>query len=129
MKDALISILESFGYPVRLQGSLAEDEAYPESFFTFWNNDSEDACHYDNKVRAWIWDFTVYFYSANPALTNTVLEEARQLLDGAGWIISGKGYDVASDEPTHTGRAIDIMYRQRRSEEDDIYGNADTQRW
>lgn len=129
MKDALISILESFGYPVRLQGSLAEDEAYPESFFTFWNNDSEDACHYDNKVRAWVWEFTIYFYSANPALTNTVLEEARQLLDAAGWIMSGKGYDVASDEPTHTGRAIDIMYRQRRSEEDDIYGNADTQRW
>ena len=129
MKDALISLLESFGYPVRLQGSLAEDEAYPESFFTFWNNDSEDACHYDNKARAWVWDFTIYFYSANPALTNTVLEEARQLLDAAGWIMSGKGYDVASDEPTHTGRAIDIMYRQRRSEEDDIYGNADTQRW
>ena len=129
MKDALISLLETFGYPVRLQGSLAENEQYPESFFTFWNNDSEDACHYDNKVRAWVWDFTIYFYSANPALTNTVLEEARQLLDAAGWIMSGKGYDVASDEPTHTGRAIDIMYRQRRSEEDDIYGNADTQRW
>ena len=31
--------------------------------------------------------------------------------------MSGRGYDVASDEPTHTGRAIDIMYRQRSTEE------------
>ena len=129
MKDALISILETFGYPVRLQGSLAPDESYPESFFTFWNNDSNDACHYDNLTQAWVWDFTVCFYSTDPTVTNTLLESARQLLYAAGWIMSGKGYDVASDEPTHTGRGIDVMYRQRRSEEDEIFGNADTTRW
>ena len=129
MKDALISILETFGYPVRLQGSLAENEQYPDSFFTFWNNDSEDACHYDNNAHAWIWDFSVYFYSVSPALVNSVLEEARQLLLLTGWIMSGKGYDVASDEPTHTGRAIDVMYRQRRSEDEDIFGDADKMRW
>ena len=129
MKDTLISILDTFGYPVRQQGSLAENEAYPESFFTFWNTDSEDACHYDNKVRAWVWDFTIYFYSVNPALVNTVLDEARQLLSASGWIMSGRGYDVATDEPTHTGRAIDIMYRQRSTEEEDAYTDADKTRW
>ena len=34
MKDQLISILSSFGFPVRLQGSLTEAERYPDSFFT-----------------------------------------------------------------------------------------------
>lgn len=129
MKDTLISILETFGYPVRLQGTLAEDEQYPDSFFTFWNNDSSDACHYDNKTHAWVWDFGVYFYSTDPALTNSALEEARQLLILTGWIISGKGYDVATDEPTHTGRGINVMYRQRISEEDEIFTDADKTRW
>ena len=41
MEDKLIEILEAFGVPVFLQGSLADDEPYPDSFFTFWNDDSE----------------------------------------------------------------------------------------
>lgn len=113
MKDALISLLETFGYPVRLQGSLAEDEAYPESFFTFWNNDTPDGSHYDNNPISYVWDFDVNFYSTNPTLVNTVLLEARKLLKTHGWIISGKGYDVATDEPTHTGRGINVSYMER----------------
>ena len=113
MKDALISLLESFGYPVRLQGSLTEDEAYPESFFTFWNNETSDGSHYDNDAISYIWDFDVNFYSVNPALVNTVLLEVRTLLKSNGWIVSGKGYDVASDEPTHTGRQINVIFIER----------------
>lgn len=113
MKDALITLLETFGYPVRLQGSLAENEQYPDSFFTFWNNDTTDGSHYDNNPINYIWDFDVNFYSTNPTLVNTVLLEARTLLKANGWIISGKGYDVAVDEPTHTGRGMNAIYIER----------------
>lgn len=113
MKDALIALLETFGYPVRLQGSLAEHEQYPDSFFTFWNNDSTDGSHYDNDAINYIWDFDVNFYSTNPTLVNTVLLDAKTLLKNNGWIISGKGYDVATDEPTHTGRGINAIYIER----------------
>lgn len=113
MKDALISLLETFGYPVRLQGSFAEDEQYPESFFTFWNNDSGDGSHYDNDAVNYIWDFDVNFYSIDPALVNTVLLDARRLMKSNGWIMSGKGHDLASDEPTHTGRGINVKYIER----------------
>ena len=109
MKELLIQILESFGYPVKLQGSLGQDEKYPESFFTFWNNSANDGSHYDNDAINYIWDFTVYFYSTSPQLVNTVLLEAKKLLKQSGFIASGKGYDVPSDEPTHTGRAIDVL--------------------
>lgn len=113
MKDTLITLLETFGYPVRLQGSFAENEQYPDSFFTFWNADTTDGSHYDNDAINYVWDFDVNFYSINPTLVNTVLLEARTLLKNNGWIVSGKGYDVATDEPTHTGRAINVIYVER----------------
>lgn len=106
MKDLLIQLLETFGYPVRLQGSIQENEAYPDSFFTFWTNDSYDGNHYDNEPISCIWYFDINFYSTDPALVNSILLEAKTLLKQNGFIISGKGYDVASDEPTHTGRGI-----------------------
>ena len=113
MKDTLIELLETFGYPVRLQGSLTENEAYPQSFFTFWNNDTYDNAHYDNSAISYVWDFDINFYSTDPTLVNNVLIGVKALLISSGFIITGKGYDVASDEPTHTGRGMHALYVER----------------
>lgn len=112
MEDNLIEVLSSFGYPVYRQGSMSNDEIYPETFFTFWNNDSLDHSHYDNAEYGTEWDFDVNIYSSNPELTYSVLANARIALKAAGWIIPSKGYDVASDEATHTGRGINAIYLQ-----------------
>lgn len=109
MKELLIELLESFGFPVLLQGSLGEDEAYPESFFTIWNNESYDNNHYDNNPVNYTWNFDVNFYSVDPVLVNTALLEAKALLKQNGFIISGKGHDLISDEPTHTGRGFTAL--------------------
>lgn len=109
MKELLITLLESFNYPVFLQGSLSENEAYPESFFTFWNNETPDGSHYDNEAINYVWNFDVNFYSIDPGLVNTMLLNAKTLLKQNGFIVGGKGYDVASDEPTHTGRGINVL--------------------
>ena len=108
MKEFLIELLESFGYPVFLQGSLG-DCAYPESFFTIWNNSSDDNNHYDNEPVSYTWSFDVNFYSVNPELVNNMLLEAKTVLKANGFIISGKGYDLMSDEPTHTGRGMNAL--------------------
>lgn len=110
MEDKLIEILETFGYPVIRQGSLGPDEEYPDSFFTFWNNDSPDHAHYDNAEYGTEWDFDVNFYSTDPEKTYKVLADARIELKQNKWIIPGKGYDVASDEVTHTGRGMRVFY-------------------
>lgn len=110
MEDALIELLSSLGYEVYRQGSFAEGAKYPDSFFTFWQTESPDHAHYDNNDYGTEWRYDVYFYSNDPAKTYEVLELARALLKQNRWIIPSKGYDVYSDEPTHTGRGMQALY-------------------
>lgn len=110
MEDRLIELLSTYGYPVIRQGSLSEDEPYPDNFFTFWNNDSYDGAHYDNEAVSTAYDYDVNFYSNSPANTYDVLRKAITLLKTNGFIISGDGYDVASDEDSHTGRGVRALY-------------------
>lgn len=110
MKDELLEILNSFGYPVFLQGTLNPDKAFPDTFITFWNNSSLDQSHYDNMPVSYTWNFDVNLYSTSPDIVNTKLREIKAALVQAGWIVSGFGYDVPSGVETHTGRAINVLY-------------------
>lgn len=110
MEDKLIELLETFGYPVYRQGSLSNDATYPDSFFTFWNNQSPDHAFYDNTEYGTEWDFDVNFYSIDPDLTYSKLLEAKTLLKQNGWVVPGKGHDVMSDEPSHSGRGISALF-------------------
>jgi hypothetical protein len=110
MEDLLIEVLSQFGYPVKLQGSLLPDEPYPDHFFTFWNNDSYGEAFYDDDEKSITYDYDVNFYSINPELVYTKLREAKTALKRAGFIVSGDGYSVGSDEPTHDGRGINVKY-------------------
>ena len=112
VKEKLINELSKFGYPVFLQGSLNADDVYPDSFITFFTNDTEDGSHYDDDTTSFIWQFAVMFYSNEPALVNSKPEEIRKALKAAGFIPQGKGQDILSDEPTHTGWAMDFIYKE-----------------
>lgn len=112
MEDLLLQTLEQIGYPVFRQGSFSKNDKYPKHFFTFWNNSSADGAHYDNKPVSYIWDFDVNFYSVDPAVTYAALERARLELKKKGFVISGKGYDIGSDEATHTGRGMNALFLQ-----------------
>lgn len=107
MEDKLIGLLEAYGYPVRRQGSLAEDEEYPDAFFTFWNSKNE-ARYYDNRPSRNVYFFDVNFYSRDPGLCYQVMEQAGEDLRQQGFIVPGKPYDVASDEPTHIGKGLEV---------------------
>lgn len=113
VKQLLIDTISSFNYPIFLQGTLSNDTAYPDSFFTFFNNNSNDSMFYDNQETQTIWDFDLNFYSNDPELVNSVLLEAKSLLKAQDFIVNGAGYDVLSDEVTHTGRGINIIYIQK----------------
>lgn len=109
----LSDVLESFGLPVYLQGSIADNEAYPASFYTYYNNDSDGLTYYDNTERRVYWDFDVNAFSDNPDTAQAMLMQARDALRARGYIVPGRGYDIISDEPTHTGRGINATYVER----------------
>ena len=114
MDDLLIKTLEPLGYPVKLQGSMLPNEPYPDHFFTYWNNAATGSGFYDDEESAVAWDYSLNFYSKNPLFVNSVLLTAKVLLKEAGFTVTGAGYGVASDEPTHTGRGIEVYYRQQQ---------------
>lgn len=115
VKTLLINTLATeFKLPIFLQGSMSNDAAYPASFFTFWNNTTEDSNFYDNSETQTIWDFDLNFYSNDPTTVNTMLISAKAVLKAVGFIINGSGYDVLSDETTHSGRGINLNYIERK---------------
>ncbi len=114
VKNLLIDTLkDEFQLPVYLQGSLSADDAYPASFFTFWNNYTDDSAFYDNTETETIWNFDLNYYSNDPASVNSVLLEAKHLLKSVGFIPDGSGHDVLSDEPTHTGRGMTLLFIEK----------------
>lgn len=113
MLENLIQLLEdAYGYPVYLQGSMSEDDTYPDHFFTYWINESNDASHYDNDGSAIVWNYDLNFYSNDPLKVHSTVLNIKTLLKQNGFIVSGGGYSVMSDESTHTGRGINVLYRQ-----------------
>lgn len=114
MVDLLIETLEALGLPVKLQGSILPDESYPDSFFTFWNDSADGNSFYSNTENGIVWTYSVNFYSTDPAKVNRMLLEAKQRLKAAGFTVTGAGYDVASDEPSHTGRGITAYYIEKQ---------------
>lgn len=108
MKQQLISILKTRGFPVRLQGSLSPNEKYPDSFFTYWNFETPEGSFYDNKANSAVWGFWVYFYSNDPETVERETETVQQLFKENGFILQGRGEDVDSGRETHTGRMLTL---------------------
>lgn len=109
MKSELIELLQTFKFPVFLQGSLNSDEDYPDSFFTFWNFETPETAFYDNDANRAVLGFWIYFYSTDPLSVEQIPEQARQLLKQNGWILQGKANDIAVDRPTHTGAFFTVF--------------------
>lgn len=113
MKDVLIPILETIcPGNVYLQGTFSESEAYPDSFITFFTTDTDDAAFYDNSENVVVWNYSVIYYSSDPATIPTQAAAIRTALKAAGFIPQGRGMDIPSDVETHTGWAMEFTYLQ-----------------
>lgn len=116
MKDLLITTLAALGYPVILHGSMAEGEAFPDNFITFLTLDAPEAAAFDNGTALTVWQYQVNFYSNDPAKVASEPPKIRTALKAAGFIPQGKGRDLPSDEPTHTGWTCDYYFLENEME-------------
>ena len=110
MTELLIQVLEAFGLPVFLHGTLGENEPFPAAFFTFITIDSPDAFPFDDTPTHTAWEYQVIFYSNDPRQVEQLKAQSRQALKAAGFIPQGKGRDIPSEEPTHTGWLCNYLY-------------------
>lgn len=112
VKERLIEALEPLGWPVYLQGSIPQGEAYPPAFVTFWASSVDGGNPYDDAPRSWSWDIDVFFYGTDPREVDGAPDRIIGALRTAGFMPFGKGFDLPSDEPTHTGWAMRFFYRE-----------------
>ena len=117
MKNLLIETLKKAGFvegkTLFLQGALNSSEVYPNTFVTFWTDSTDDNAHFENETHSIDWSFSVILYSNDPAIVNTKSDEIRAVLKAAGFIPQGKGFDIPSDEPTHTGWAMNFVITEQ----------------
>ena len=116
MKAKLIELLETFGYPVSLQGSHSEDETVPEHEFTFWQFETNHT-YYGNKIVLEEQVYRVFFYSTNPELANSIFKKVRPLLMKNGFHCSGD-YDIESDEDNVDAREMEVRIKIKYKEEE-----------
>lgn len=113
--DLLIETLEGLCLPVFRQGSLSGEDAYPQRFYTYWVQSTEGKAFYDNRMESMTtWDIQVAFYSTSPSDAILGLGRALGALGHKGFIVSGLGYDIGSDEQSHTGRAARVSFIEKR---------------
>lgn len=109
MKQILLNVLETFGYPVYLHGTLGENEPFPPAFFTFQTITSSDIA-FDNQDCYAVYGYQVFFYANDPQTVESIAAQSRTALKQAGFIADGRGVDIPSDEPTHTGWVTEYHY-------------------
>ena len=108
IKQKLIDLLETFHYPVSLQGSYQEGETLPDSFFTFWNYET-NLRYKSNKVSEIEYVYRVFFYSKEPVLVNAIFKQVRELLINNNFHCTGD-YDIDTDVESYTGREMEVRY-------------------
>lgn len=110
MEELLIELVSSLGYPIFRQGSLTENEAYPPTFFTYWNNTSNNHSAYDNDTVIMQYDYDLNLYSNDTDKCFDVLKQATNILKQNNFIVTQFPFDLYSDEITHIGRGINVSY-------------------
>ncbi len=108
----LEEVFEELGLDYSRQGSYTDDSEYPPSFFTFWNYDTPEGGYFDNDSHRSIWYWQVYYYTNNASTLYSMIDELVAVAKEKGFIIEGRGQDIASDRPDYMGRTIRLKYME-----------------
>lgn len=113
LEEIFNELEQEFNIPFSRQGSYAEDEEIPTSFYTFWNQNSSFEMNYNNKPNACNWDWIIFYYTKDASTLYTGLEKFIEKAIDKGFFVEGKGKDIACDEPDYVGRYLKITYEEQ----------------
>lgn len=115
MWTKLEEAFKEIGLEYARQGSYTDESKYPESFFTFWNADTPEGGFYDDKAHQAVWVWYIYFYTKDPSLIYSKLEDFIRIAKEKGFIPQGKPKDIASGEVNYLGRYVQMKYIEHYS--------------
>ena len=107
MKD-LKDIFELIDVPIYLQGTLAEDEKYPdETFCTYWmrSDDLEDWYVTKPRKRMIVCDINIYSDDYD-VMREKILKVRDDCIESD--IITSSIHDLASDDVNYTGQGVTV---------------------
>lgn len=109
--ERLFALFEEMGYKNAegffRQGSLT-DETYPAEFFTFWNIDTPQDRHYDNKLTRYNEYVQVGFYTNDATKIYSVMDDFIERARSKGFVIAGLPRDANADKKDYFGRVCYI---------------------
>ena len=108
--DELYNVLDAYGLPLYLQGTLGADEDYPDNFITYWIEDSKGNAFYDNDSNETDWSISIIYYTHD---INSIKEFIPKLIDDLKinkFKVIGKGFFTPSDKPNCVGWILPAIY-------------------
>lgn len=103
----LFALFDEIGLPYYRQGSLL-DEEYDPSFFTFWNIDTPEDSFYDNEAHRYIEYVQVGFYTNDPELIYSQMDDFINRAKEKGFAVQGRAKDANADKDNYFGRVCYI---------------------
>ena len=92
--------------PVYIEGDAPED--LPEEYFTISEDNTSNAVNADNEAKAYLFEFTLKWYTKHAERLYTGLQNAITLLKSKGYDIEGVGYKNATYQNTWFSRMVDV---------------------
>lgn len=107
-KDLIILDANGKRKPVYIEGDAPADKDLPDEYFTVSEDYTSNAVNADNKARAYLFEFTLKYYTTDPKRLYTGLQEAITHLQGKGYDIEGVGYHNGTYQNKWHSRMVDV---------------------
>lgn len=92
--------------PVYIEGDAPE--VLPDEYFTISEDSTSNAVNADNKAKAYLFEFTLKWYTKHAERLYTGLQNAITLLQSKGYDIEGVGYHNSTYQNTWFSRMVDV---------------------
>lgn len=111
VKQRLIDALENAGFVVYQSNAIPPE--VPETYITFYVQDTYDVQYFDNKRVCTNWVFEVRYYDINPVRLEQQKYNIRKVLKDANFVADGIGFDIlVSNENNKLGWECDFDYME-----------------